>query len=49
MESIIEKVDFHGSFDEFLHFLRTDPQFYYSDPQQLLAITGAMAGSFTEA
>ncbi len=43
MESIIENVDFRGSFDEFLHFLRTDPQFYYSDPQQLLAAYRALS------
>jgi len=36
MEAIIEEVGFDGSFDEFLTFLRTDPQFYASTPQQLL-------------
>ncbi|HSR49996.1 MAG TPA: DUF885 domain-containing protein [Acidobacteriota bacterium] len=36
MEAIIEQVDFEGTFDEFLNFLRTDPQFYYEDPQDLL-------------
>lgn len=36
MEKIIEQVDFEGSFREFLDFLRTDPQFYYDDPQELL-------------
>ncbi len=36
MEGVIEKVGFTGSFEEFLHFLRTDPQFYYDDPEDLL-------------
>ncbi|MCZ6686690.1 MAG: DUF885 domain-containing protein, partial [Gammaproteobacteria bacterium] len=37
MMEIIENLDFSGSFDDFLEFLRTDPQFYYDDPDQLLA------------
>lgn len=36
MEAVIEEVDFDGSFAEFLDFLRTDPQFYYDDPEALL-------------
>jgi len=36
MEEIIKQVGFQGSFEEFLHFLRTDPQFYYDDPAALL-------------
>ncbi|MFQ5778264.1 MAG: DUF885 family protein [Terriglobia bacterium] len=36
MEKVIEQVGFQGSFQDFLHFLRTDPQFYYDDPQELL-------------
>ncbi len=36
MEEIIAEVGFEGSFREFLEFLRTDPQFYYQDPQELL-------------
>lgn len=36
MEAIIEDVEFEGSFDEFLHFLRTDPQFYAETPEELL-------------
>ncbi|MGH9339305.1 MAG: DUF885 domain-containing protein [Acidobacteriota bacterium] len=36
MEKIIRQVDFQGSFDEFLHFLRTDPRFYYETPEELL-------------
>ena len=37
MMEIIENLNFSGSFDDFLEFLRTDPQFYYDDPDQLLA------------
>ncbi|HKX98334.1 MAG TPA: DUF885 domain-containing protein [Steroidobacteraceae bacterium] len=36
MESIVREVGFAGSFDEFLVFLRTDPQFYAKTPEQLL-------------
>lgn len=36
MHAIIEEVGFEGSFDEFLEHLRTDPQFYYDDPDRLL-------------
>jgi uncharacterized protein (DUF885 family) len=36
MDKVIQKVGFKGSFEEFLHFLRTDPQFYYKDPNDLL-------------
>lgn len=36
MEKIIEEVGFEGSFQEFFEFLRTDPQFYYDDPEELL-------------
>lgn len=36
METIIQEVGFEGTFDEFLTFLRTDPQFYVKDPEQLL-------------
>ncbi|HZW59884.1 MAG TPA: DUF885 domain-containing protein, partial [Woeseiaceae bacterium] len=35
MQLIIDELDFDGSFAEFLDFLRTDPQFYYDDPDQL--------------
>lgn len=37
MEKIIKQVEFRGTFQQFLEFLRTDPQFFYSDPQELLA------------
>lgn len=36
MDEIIEEVGFEGSFAEFLEFLRTDPQFYVTTPEQLL-------------
>ncbi|NNK33884.1 MAG: DUF885 domain-containing protein [Xanthomonadales bacterium] len=37
MEAIIESTGFDGGFEEFLHFLRTDPQFYHTSPEALLA------------
>lgn len=36
MEEIIKEVGFKGTFAEFIHFLRTDPQFYATTPEQLL-------------
>ena len=35
MTAIIEEVGFDGSFADFLEFLRTDPQFYFDDPDAL--------------
>jgi prolyl oligopeptidase len=35
METIIKDVEFEGSFQDFLVFLRTDPQFYYDNPDDL--------------
>jgi prolyl oligopeptidase len=35
MQSIIEELAFEGTFHEFLTFLRTDPQFYFDDPDAL--------------
>ena len=35
MEKVIAEVEFDGSFQDFLVFLRTDPQFYYDDPDDL--------------
>jgi len=43
MQKVIERVGFKGGFDEFLQFLRTDPQFRYTDPEQLLQAYLAMA------
>lgn len=36
MLEVIKQVNFTGSFSEFIHFLRTDPQFYASTPEALL-------------
>ncbi|MEE8119282.1 MAG: DUF885 domain-containing protein [Gammaproteobacteria bacterium] len=36
MEEIIKEVGFKGSFYEFLHFLRTDEQFFAKTPRELL-------------
>ena len=36
MNQIIDSVDWDGTFDEFLNFLRTDPQFYFETPEELL-------------
>jgi uncharacterized protein (DUF885 family) len=36
MEAIIEEVEFEGSFADFLHFMRTDPQFYAETEEELL-------------
>ncbi|MGJ8674993.1 MAG: DUF885 domain-containing protein, partial [Pseudoalteromonas sp.] len=36
MEDVIAEVGFKGTFAEFIHFLRTDPQFYATTPEQLL-------------
>ncbi|MEM6829348.1 MAG: DUF885 domain-containing protein [Bacteroidota bacterium] len=37
MEGIIADLSFEGDFNEFLTFLRTDPQFYPSSPRELLS------------
>ena len=36
MQAIIEQLEFTGSFAEFIHFLRTDPQFYPQSEQELM-------------
>ena len=36
MEDIIKVLNWQGTFDEFLQFLRTDPQFYFETPEELL-------------
>ncbi len=36
MLEIIEQVNFEGSFTDFLTFLRTDPRFYATSPEELL-------------
>ncbi|MBT8236125.1 MAG: DUF885 domain-containing protein [Bacteroidia bacterium] len=43
MKEIIDEVEFDGSFDDFLAFLRTDPQFYAKTPEELLMIARDMA------
>ncbi|MEX2495047.1 MAG: DUF885 domain-containing protein [Woeseia sp.] len=35
MQLIIDELEFDGAFAEFLHFLRTDAQFYYDNPDAL--------------
>ena len=35
MQLVIDELEFEGSFQDFLHFLRTDPQFYYDTPEEL--------------
>jgi uncharacterized protein (DUF885 family) len=37
MEGIIQKVGFKGTFQEFLTFLRSDPRFYYTNADDLVA------------
>jgi uncharacterized protein (DUF885 family) len=37
MEDVIQKTGFKGSFAEFLTFLRTDPRFYYTKAEDLVA------------
>jgi uncharacterized protein (DUF885 family) len=36
MNKVIARTGFKGTFEEFLHFLRTDPRFYYTKPEDLL-------------
>jgi uncharacterized protein (DUF885 family) len=36
MEQVFRQVGFKGSYKHFVHYLRTDPRFYYKDPKQLL-------------
>jgi len=43
MDKVIQQVGFKGSFEEFLHFLRTDKQFYYQDSQELLEAYRALS------
>ena len=35
MQAIIDRLDFAGSFQDFLVFLRTDPRFYFDTPEEL--------------
>ncbi len=43
MEKIITELEFDGDFPEFLHFLRTDEQFYAKTPRELLMIARDMS------
>ena len=43
MQKIIVQVGFKGDFQAFLQYLRTDPKFRYTDPQQLLQAYMTMA------
>lgn len=43
MLQTMQETGFKGSFAEFLHFLRTDPQFYAKTPQELLDKTAWVA------
>jgi uncharacterized protein (DUF885 family) len=43
MQKIIAQVGFKGTFADFLQFLRTDPKFRYTDPEQLLQAYLAMS------
>ncbi len=36
MTAIIDKLDYNGSYADFLEYLRTDPQFYAETPEELL-------------
>ncbi|MBV6417720.1 MAG: hypothetical protein CMLOHMNK_02474 [Steroidobacteraceae bacterium] len=43
MDAVIRQVGFKGSFEDFLTFLRTDPQFYYKTGDELFEAYAAMA------
>jgi len=38
MEATMRRANFNGSFAEFIQFLRTDPQFYATTPEQLMGV-----------
>jgi uncharacterized protein (DUF885 family) len=46
MEAVIREVNFHGDLAAFLHFLRTDPRFYATTPEQLLREAAWIAKEF---
>lgn len=43
MDKVIADIGFKGSFDQFVNFLRTDPQFYYKTPEELYTAYAATA------
>jgi prolyl oligopeptidase len=46
MQKIIDDLDFDGDFQDFLTFLRTDPQFYYDNPEDLYEAYLACSGIY---
>ena len=46
MDDVIREVKFEGDFPAFLHFLRTDPRFYATTPEQLLHEVAWIAKQF---
>ncbi len=36
MQEVLQRLEFKGTFGDFLQFLRSDPRFYVKEPQQLL-------------
>ncbi|HVS00549.1 MAG TPA: DUF885 domain-containing protein [Thermoanaerobaculia bacterium] len=43
MEALVPKTGFKGSFEEFVRFLRTDPRFFFDQPEDLVAAYRAIA------
>lgn len=43
MEAVFKQIGFKGSYKEFVHYLRTDPKFYYTNPDDLLEAYRAAA------
>lgn len=43
MQHVFTQVGFKGSYKDFLHYLRTDPKFYYKNPDDLLQAYRAAA------
>jgi len=46
MDGVMKEVKFEGDFPAFLHFLRTDPRFYVTKPQDLLDRAAWIAKQF---
>lgn len=46
MQQVMDELGFEGDLPAFLHFLRTDPQFYAKSPQQLLERAAWIAKRF---
>ncbi|NQY15422.1 MAG: DUF885 domain-containing protein [Henriciella sp.] len=43
MDAVIEELEFDGSFEAFITYLRTDPKFYADSPEQLLEKASEMS------